>query len=345
MAVWALKQCGRNKEALSLAQCGGHFNIWAKLTGEYKLLPIHCGSPFCPDCAARRARQLIKKLKPLLGRKGRSYWHLSLTVPNVENLSKWDILQIQKLWTKLWESWVFQEVEDETGKPFRIFGAVRSIECTYNEELKSWHPHIHVIFEAPAKLPMWWLTLLKHAWNTICGDKRYSYLQPVYSVSKRGKLMRKRLTVKALKEVCKYATKCADFVEQPDLVDQFVRAFGGVRRIQCCGSFMGKKAAEANGQQGEGESRRADAPSNLSAEGFERMPFEVDVSHTFLSRDGTRLLFPSVRRKVRDHFESKYPPGETGVGDDGSEGFGDKGFAGNNPEKSWRQTRLFEAAA
>jgi plasmid rolling circle replication initiator protein Rep len=344
-AVDSLRRCYRHKEALALSQCGQRFTVWAKSTGEVKLLPIYCDSPFCPECSHRRARPLIKSLKGKVNRRGRSYWHLVLTTPNIEGMLKLDVLQIQDNWSKLWESWVFQEVEDENGKAFRIYGGVRSVEVTYNEKLKSWHLHLHVLFEAPKRLPWWWLILLKAAWNGLNDTTCYVRLDRAYSVTKRGTKKFGRLNEKALREVCKYVTKCANFAEDHILVNEFLTAFRGVRRIQCFGSFYGAKAKETERQPGEDESGIADVSSTLCSEGYQRLPFEVPISHTFLSRQGERQLCSPYRQMVRDFFKSESPPWALSVERVATTEQRRLGFPGAMPEKSERQASLFDAVA
>jgi hypothetical protein len=263
----------------------------------------------------------------------------------VEHLSKFDILEIQQLWSKLWDTWVFQEVEQANGKPFRIFGAVRSVECTYNPDLKSWHPHIHVLFEGPKLLPRWWLTLLKHAWIQLSGDARVLHLERAYSYTRRGRKRYNHLNEQALREVCKYVTKCADFAENYLLVDGFLTAFRGVRRVQCCGSFYGAKAAEFDRQPGEDESGIADAAPTLCGEGYERMPWEVPVSHTVLLGDGTRQLCFPYRQMVRDHFACESPPWALSMELVDTTEQRRIEFAGVMPEKSEWQPSLFAGAA
>jgi len=90
-----------------------------------------------PECANRRSRPLIRKLKGMVNRPGRSYWFLTLTVPNTENLSRQDISAISDQFGGAVNSWVFQEVEDETEKRFGSYGGVRSIECVYEPESES----------------------------------------------------------------------------------------------------------------------------------------------------------------------------------------------------------------
>lgn len=345
LVVNSLMRCGREKQAKSLATCGEWFDVWAKPTGEAKLLPCPCDSMFCPDCANRRSRPLIRKLRTLVNRKGCSYWFLTLTVPNVENLSRYDITQISEQFAELWQSWVFQEVEDENGKPFRIYGGVRSIECVYEPRTNTWHPHIHVLFEAPRRLPGWWLVLLKTAWLRITGDARFLHLQRAYSVTKRGKKKYSRLNAGALKEVCKYVTKCAEFAGNHLLVDEFLRAFKGVRRLQTFGSFHGAPEQPPEGDPDSDDGGVSGVQGSLRDEGFVRVPFKAHFSDTQILADGTRQLTFDFMEKIRVWRETCDPPWElTQENYQRSEQHRIE-FAGAMPEKSEEQTSLFDVAA
>jgi hypothetical protein len=205
--------------------------------------------------------------------------------------------------------------------------------------------HIHVVLEAPKELPDWWLILLKTAWNQLTGGEHYLNLQRMYSFTKRGKKRYGVVTQKALKEVCKYVTKCTTFIQNPTLVDEFLTAFRSVRRIQCCGSFFGAKAAEFERQPGEDESGVADETPTLCSEGYERMPFEVPISHTLLLGDGTRQLCFPYRQMVRDHFASQSPPWALSMEPVVTSEQRRIEFAGGMPEKSELQNSLFEDVA
>jgi len=343
--VNSLNACGREKQAKALATCGEWFDVWAKATGEAKILPCPCDSMFCPDCANRRARPLIRKLRGLVNRKGCSYWFLTLTVPNVENLSRYEITQISEQFAELWNSWVFQGVEDENGKPFRIFGGVRSIECVFEPATKTWHPHVHVLFEAPARLPRWWLVLLKTAWLRITGDARYCHLSRAYSVTKRGKKKYNRINAKALKEVCKYVTKCAEFAGNHLLVDEFLRAFKGVRRIQTFGSFHGAGEPGPEVDPDSGDGGVSGHESSLQAQGFVRLPFKAHFNDVEFQADGTRQLSFAFMERVRAYIETADPPWELTPALEVSSAQKRLSFAGAMPGKSEWQASLFGAAA
>lgn len=343
--VSSLNRCGREKQAKALATCGEWFDVWAKATGEAKLLPCPCDSMFCPECANRRSRPLIKKLSKMVNRPGRSYWFLTLTVPNVETLTRQEVSDISAEFAELWNSPAFQSFEDEKGAKLKIYGGVRSIECVYNPKLKSWHPHIHVLLEAPKRLPREWLNVVKAAWLRITGDARYVHLKRAYSVTKRGAKKYNRLDVGGLKEVCKYVTKCAEFAGDHLLVDEFLRAFKGVRRIQCFGCFLGGDGGSCEGEPGDEGPDVCDVEMRLSDEGYRRVPFKAHLSDTVLTSKGVRQLKFAFMERVRAYQEATDPPFELTPAPEVSSAQRRIEFAGELPAKSERQTSLFETAA
>jgi plasmid rolling circle replication initiator protein Rep len=345
LVVNSLNRCGREKQAKALATCGEWFDVWVHPNGDRKAVPCFCDSMFCPECANRRSRPLIKKLSTMLNRPGRSYWFLTLTVPNTEDISRRNISEISEQFAELWKSWVFQKVEDETGKPFRIYGGVRSIECTRNLELKSWHPHIHVLFEASRRLPGWWLTLLKAAWIRITGDARYLHLQRAYTVTRRGKEKYNHLNVKALREVCKYVTKCAEFAGDHLLLDEFCRAFKCVRRIQCFGSFYDAQPEEFEREPGDDSQPDPEVCMRLRDQGYRRIGLRAALSETEMSHGGSRQFCFAFHQKIDEYLAVHGPPWELMPSPVVASGQKRIEFAGAMPGKSAWQPALFEGAA
>ncbi len=345
VVVASLNRCARQKQAKALATCGRYFDVWVHQNGDRKPVPCVCDSMFCPDCANRRSRPLIKRLKGLVNRKDRSYWFLTLTVPNVEDLPHSAISEISEQFAELCNSWVFKEVEDENRQPFRIYGGVRSIECVYEVDSKTWHPHIHVLFEAPKRLPRWWLVLLKQAWVEITGDGRYLHLKRAYSVTKRGKKWYNRLNEKALREVCKYVTKCAEFAAEPLLVDEFLNAFRNVRRIQCFGSFYGVQAKEFEREPGDECQSDPEVRMRLCDEGYRRIGLRAALSETQMCADGSRQFSFAFHHKIDEYLASSDPLWELTTAPVVSAEQKRIEFAGAMPEKSVRQSSLFEEAA
>jgi hypothetical protein len=343
--VVSLNKCGRGKQAKALATCGEYFDVWHKPGVDCKLLPCPCDSMFCPDCANRRSLPLQKKLLKMVNRKGRSYWFLTLTVPNVGFISHEAVQEISKHFAELWDSWVFQEWDDQAGDGRKISGGVRSVECVYEPESKSWHPHIHVLFEVPGKLPLYWLSWVKFKWRMITGDARWVHLERAYTRTKRGKKKYNHLNSKALREVCKYVTKCAEFAGDHLLVDEFLSAFKGVRRIQCFGSFHGRAAREYERMPGEDDAGISETETRLVDEGYRKLPFKAHLSDTELLPGGTRQLTFAFAQRVREYvveqesvdwftpFEPKH------VGQSEIE------FAGAMPAESEPYPSLFEGVA
>jgi len=222
---------------------------------------------------------------------------------------------------------------------------VRSIECVYEPESKSWHPHIHVLFEAPRRLPWWWLVLLKAAWNRITGDARYLRLQRAYSVTKRGKKKYGRIDAKALREVCKYVTKCAAFAGEHLLVDEFLTAFKGVRRVQCFGSFHGAAAREFGRVPGGDDSGIAESERRLSEDGYVKPPFRAHLSDTVVNADGTRQLTFVFAERMREYLECCDPPWELTPAEPVRVDQKRLGFVGAMPAESVPYPSLFEGVA
>jgi hypothetical protein len=263
----------------------------------------------------------------------------------VENLSRQDISDISAQFAELWNSPEFKEAKGEDGKPFKFYGGVRSIECVYNRKEKSWHPHIHVLFECDRGLPRTWLASLKAAWLRITGDARYLKLQRAYSLTRRGEKKYNVLDVKALKEICKYVTKCAEFAGDHLLVDEFCRAFLSVRRIQCFGSFHGAAAKELAKCSEEEPGALDDAELRMSDSGYRRLPFKAHLSDTRMRADGTRQLTFAFMERVRAYVEAADPPWELESEEITSGEQRRIEFAGAMPEKSERQPSLFADAA
>jgi hypothetical protein len=343
--VDSLNRCGREKQAKALATCGKWFDVWARSTGETKILPCPCDSMFCPDCARRRARPLIKKLKGMVNKPKRSYWFLTLTVPNTKDLCRQDISDISEQFAELWNSPVFRDVRNEDGEPFHFYGGVRSIECVYEPELGSWHPHVHVLFECDNDLPWTWLTSLKAAWLRITGDGRYLKLQRAYSYTKRGKKKYNHLNGKALRELCKYVTKCAEFAGNHLLVDEFLKAFKGVRRTQCFGSFHGACAREFEREPGDDDEEMLNAQARMSDDGYYRLPFRATLADTVMQADGSRQLTFAFMERVRAYIETADPPWGLEPEEVPSIEQSRIEFAGPMPEKSEWQPSLFTDAA
>lgn len=343
--VSSLQRCGREKQAKALAECGRWFDVWYKPGVGAKIVGCPCDSMFCPECANRRSLPLQKKLLKMVNRPGRSYWFLTLTIPNQPDLTRWDIAWISERFAELRESWAFTEIEMPDGKRDEISGGVRSIECTYNGETQSWHPHIHALIEAPKVLPRYWLAWVKFKWFLITGGALYVHLERVYGRTKRGTKMHGRMNMRALREVCKYVTKCSEFAGDHLLVSEFLDAFKGVRRIQCFGSFHGAAAHEFDRMPGEDERGISEVELSLRDEGYVKLPVRAHITDTVVLPDGTRQLTFAFAEYVREYVECHDPPFELEFCVPAPQEQKRIEFAGATPAESVRQASLFESVA
>ena len=99
-------------------------------------VPIGCDHRLCPLCNAKRlqhfrapVREIVEKMEnPTL---------LTLTIPNVQELERQTFVQLRGSWKE------FARANKE-----HVRGGLYAIECTYNREEKTWHPHVHVLFDA-----------------------------------------------------------------------------------------------------------------------------------------------------------------------------------------------------
>jgi len=146
----------------------------------------------------------------------------------------------------------FAELRESDDWKKNVTGGVYSVEAVFNPKQKEglrWHPHLHVLFETSDRIPQSWIHGLRVLWQRISGGC-FLHLQPVYSRAKNGRKTR-RIDLRALRELVKYATKAADFSTSPEHVAEFFRAFKSVRRVQTFGTFLGKCDAQDSAEDDE----------------------------------------------------------------------------------------------
>jgi hypothetical protein len=244
-----------------------------------------------------------------VNRPGKSYWLLTLTVPNEPDLTRRFISTLVGWFAELRESHEWRVISLAKGETGEISGGVYSIEATYNRERGDWHPHLHILIEAPKVLPRWWIFSIRARWEQITEGAKVVHLARVFGVAKDGRRLKRKLNERGLRELVKYATKCADFADSPERVDEFLKAFRNVRRIQSFGSFYGVEQA-AEREPGLDDVKPAGCEcGKCSASDFVFEPGLVHISETFLAPDGRRQLRFDFVREMRD-AENHSPPAE-----------------------------------
>jgi hypothetical protein len=108
-----------------------------------------------------------------------------------------------------------------------VRGAVAALEVTLNEGARSWHPHLHIILDAPY-LP--WDKLMS-AWKQASGAKE----------GESRTCWIRAADAAAVRELVKYVTKMASFVRNPQALEEFLLATKRVRFLRSYGSLYGLK--------------------------------------------------------------------------------------------------------
>ena len=208
--------------------CGSFLEFHSDVTGEIKKLvkANNCENRFCPICAYKKARKEALKLSVLIKSLEKEYkfLFLTLTAPNVtsDNLNEEIKLYNEsfKRLTKL--------------KPFMlaVVGYVRKLEVTYNHDLKTYHPHFHV------------LLAVKKSYFSNNYIKRDEWLE-MWKLAKRDDTITQvdvrkldlSLDDKGILEIAKYSAKDSDYLKSQKIFDVIYKALKGKRLITYNGVF------------------------------------------------------------------------------------------------------------
>ncbi len=255
-----LRACGRDREADKITSCGSFWHVFGSPCGSHHLTRATCDHPLCTKCARGRSLPLQRKVLGLTRQKPKVFRFLTVTARNVSLITRtyvaWLIQSFGELRaTKLWMK--------------RVLGGVYSIETTYNLSDATWHVHLHVIIECEHSLPPTWIFRLRSEWSRITGG---SHVINLRAVNRR-----------AVRELVKYQVKAVSLVHSPELIDQYLRAFHHVRRLQCFGSFLGAEIPPV-------ERKTWRCACGLCQSGSWLHLFQVHDSDTVESADGGRQL-------------------------------------------------------
>ena len=208
--VESLRACGRDSEAEWVDTCGENFRVGTCLDcGARPAYPITCGHRLCPDCAAKRASILISEHEEML-KQLRYPKMLTLTFLSVKRLTREYYDWARRCFTRLRHRKVMSG----------CWGGIYSFETTYSKE-HGWHVHIHALIGSG------WIDQaeLSKKWKQITGACVVDIRSvKSYEGGKWG----------AVQEVIKYPSKTITFCEDPNLVDEFLRA---TERVNLCYGF------------------------------------------------------------------------------------------------------------
>jgi hypothetical protein len=221
-------------------------------------VPIGCNHRLCPLCNAVRLEKYRSKAREILGAMQYPTF-LTLTVPNKAKLTRHTYRELRSFWKEFYRR-----------NKSLLGGGVYSIETTYNREDGSWHPHIHIVFDAPwptrgIKKPMFILLKrqIEFLWLRITSPQaRKAYrrgeferwnqdLTQFSQGSEWNQKFRRVIDIRPVKsesgavyELLKYISKTNRFLDVPEAVEGYLRAVRGVRVIQTFGKFYNIKFEE-----------------------------------------------------------------------------------------------------
>ena len=114
---------------------------------EFLIMPVPCLSPFCPSCSRRRALQRVDQIREQITPRKRKLdlrW-ITLTIRNTPLGTLNDTLDA------LLDAWKTLRRDDsyrnQTPWSSRVKGYLWTLEVTFNNRARSWHPHIHILFD------------------------------------------------------------------------------------------------------------------------------------------------------------------------------------------------------
>lgn len=218
----ALRACAREHEAELISACGSVWRVFASRCGTKKLVRASCDHALCPSCQRERSLPLQRKVLALTRARDKVFRFVTLTVRNVPRINRGYVNWLIQSFAKLRKLHTWAE---------RIRGGVYSIETTYNFDRRDWHVHFHVIVEAGRSLPQPWVFYLRRDWLAVTNGA--GAVVHMRAVNRR-----------AVRELVKYQAKAVSLVHDPALVDEYLRTFHHVRRLQCFGTFLGADVPE-----------------------------------------------------------------------------------------------------
>lgn len=222
----SLHACGRESEANSVENCYQEFKIGQCNDCLTPVgFPVTCDNRLCPDCNSRRAELLISEHKPMLSQIHNPKM-LTLTKKPVEHITKQTFKEFRDDFTKLRHRKIWKNV---------CWGSLYSFE-TKRTGTGLWYVHLHAVI-ASGYIEQ---SELSQEWEKIT-DCPIVDIRAIKNDDKWA----------GIREVVKYPSKVSDFINEPELVDEFLRATQGVNLVYGTGALYRVKTK----RHGEGKMR------------------------------------------------------------------------------------------
>lgn len=230
----------------SLRHCSDVVTFLQDAAGKRKLKSANfCRVRVCPMCNWRRSMKLFSQVSAItdaiLMEKKARFIFVTLTIRNVEGY------ELARTITKMNQSFKYLTSKGQTFAPAKglkksLLGYMKAEEITYNSKMKTFHPHIHAIFEMKPEYFHGNGYLTKKAWVELWR----SALGVDYDPSLDVRAIKGR-TAKAVAEVAKYPVKMDTVLKIKDkqqaalALIQLYQAIFGRRLVTFGGDFRDYK--------------------------------------------------------------------------------------------------------
>lgn len=209
---WALRRTDQPLNRIcNFASCGSVIRVMQSLEqpNKYRLGGSYCHDRLCLPCGNARSRTIAANLIEAIP-KGRTRF-LTLTIRQKNESLEVLLTKLQKSFSKLKRSKLWKE---------RVSGGAAFLEVKRSSRSEGWHVHYHALLTG-RYIPH---ANLSRLWYTITGDSSIVDIRPAGNPESISRY------------ITKYASKPinADFVREPDLLDEAIIA---LKRRRLCSTF------------------------------------------------------------------------------------------------------------
>ena len=220
----------QDKKAKRIKDCASYLDFYADTTENYKKLAhgFFCHDRFCPVCSNLKTRrdsyELLSCINVLKKDFNYQFLMITLTVKNVSaDQLKDEIKKIKKSFKKFRELQAFKKISR---------GYVCKLEVTYNKDVDSYHPHLHLIVAVNSS----YFTSRDYlSREKILTMWRNSYQDQSITQVDIRKI--NTATIKDILEITSYAAKNSDLFFSYDVFKTFYNSLRSVQILSFNGSF------------------------------------------------------------------------------------------------------------
>lgn len=220
----------QDKKAKRIKDCASYLDFYADTTENYKKLAhgFFCHDRFCPVCSNLKMRrdsyELLSCINVLKKDFNYQFLMITLTVKNVSaDQLKDEIKKIKKSFKKFRELQAFKKISR---------GYVCKLEVTYNKDVDSYHPHLHLIVAVNSS----YFTSRDYlSREKILTMWRNSYQDQSITQVDIRKI--NTATIKDILEITSYAAKNSDLFFSYDVFKTFYNSLRSVQILSFNGSF------------------------------------------------------------------------------------------------------------